>query len=177
MDIEKLKYPIGKYAAPAEITESDVNNWINTIEAFPSRLKAMVSSLTDAQLEATYRSGGWTIRQIVHHVVDSHLNSYVRFKWTLTEDRPTIKTYQQSLWAELPDAKNAPVKVSLDFLSALHERWVYMLRSLSEEQWNRTFIHPEYNKEFNLKWLLGLYDWHCRHHYAHVELALKSLER
>jgi len=172
MDIEKLRFPTGKYLPQTDVTSDTLNSWIDVLEAFPARVRNLVDGLTEAQLESTDRPGGWTVRQIVHHVVDSHLNSYVRFKWALTEDNPTIKTYQQGHWAELPDARSAPVGISLNFLSALHERWVFMLRHIGDEQWNCTFVHPEYKKEFNLKWLLGLYAWHCDHHAAHIELAL-----
>lgn len=173
MDIEQLRFPVGKYSPPAEITTQHINEWIGIIEAFPLRLRSLVGDLTDAQLELRYREGGWTIRQVVHHVADSHLNSYIRFKWTLTEDVPTIKTYDQNKWSERPDAKSAPISVSLDLLSGLHARWVIVLQGLAEDELNRTFIHPEMKRELNLKWLIGLYAWHCRHHYAHIELAMK----
>jgi hypothetical protein len=174
MDIEKLKYPTGKYTPPADISREQIHHWIDTIETFPARLTSLAGHLEDDQLEARYRPGGWTIRQVVHHVVDSHVNSYIRFKWTLTEDRPVIKTYEQTLWAEQPDAKEGPIDMSLEFLSGLHKRWVYMLRGLTDEELNKSFVHPEYNRERDLKYLIGMYAWHCNHHYAHVELAISS---
>ena len=138
------------------------------------RLTALTGHLEDDQLEARYRPGGWTIRQVVHHVVDSHVNSYIRFKWMLTEDCPTIKAYEQSTWAELPDGKAGPVDMSLEFLGGLHKRWVYMLRGITDEQLGRTFWHPEYRYERDLRYLIGMYAWHCDHHLAHVELAIKQ---
>ena len=174
MELEALRYPVGRYRAENTVTPEIFGEWIEILDAFPAKLRTLVGSLTEGELESRYREGGWTVRQVVHHVVDSHLNSYVRFKWTLTEDKPKIKTYDQALWAEQVDAKTAPVGMSLDFLAGLHARWVYLLRRLTPEQWHRTFYHPEYNKEFDLLWLLGLYAWHCRHHYAHIELALNA---
>jgi hypothetical protein len=174
MNIDTRRYPVGRYSPPEEITTSHLEQWIATLEAFPAKVEALTGRLSEVQLEAQYRDGGWTVRQVVHHIVDSHVNSYVRFKWTLTEDNPVIKTYDQAAWGELPDTMSSPVTDSLEFLSGLHARWVYLLRSMSEKQWKRTFYHPEYQKEFDLKWLLGLYDWHCRHHLAHIQLALNS---
>jgi len=174
MELEQRRYPIGKYAASSEVTTADIARCIETIAEFPAKLRAVVQPLPDVKLESRYRENGWTIRQIVHHVVDSHLSSYVRFKWALTEDNPTIKTYHQELWAERPDAKAGPVEMSLKLLEGLHERWVYVLRTMTEEEWSRTFYHPEMQKTPDLKWLVTLYDWHCRHHLAHIELAINA---
>src|SRR5690606_27828464 len=145
-----------------------------TIESFPAKLRMVVEPLPDVLLESRYRQDGWTIRQIVHHVVDSHTNSYIRFRWVLTEENPTIKTYDQDGWARLPDAQYGPVGMSLDFLDALHQRWVYLLCNIADAQWQRTFYHPEMQQQLDLKWLLELYEWHCRHHLAHVELAIHA---
>ena len=174
MELEQLRYPVGKYIPQPDAPRAQIDEWIGIIEAFPAKLKALVGSLSEEQLEAQYRPGSWTIRQVCHHVADSHINSYVRFKWTLTESNPMIKTYDQNQWAELPDAKAAPVEISLALLTALHTRWVYMLRNITDEQYNLTFIHPEKKQELNLKWLVGLDAWHCRHHYGHIELAVNS---
>ena len=119
-------------------------------------------------MDTPYREGGWTLRQVVHHVVDSHLNSYIRFKWTLTENDPQIKAYEESLWAELPEAKTAPVSLSLDLLRALHARWVMMLRHMTPEDWKRRYFHPEMQKWVPLDRNLGLYAWHGKHHLAHI---------
>jgi hypothetical protein len=174
MDLEARRYPIGHFTSAPDLSRESIDNCIATIEAFPARLKAVVAGLSDDQLALQYRPDGWTIRQVVHHVVDSHTNSYVRFKWVLTEDHPTIKTYNQTLWAERPDAKVGPIEMSLTFLDGLHERWVYVLKTISVAEWSRTFYHPENERSFDLKWLVQMSDWHCRHHLAHVELALNS---
>ena len=174
MDIEHLRYPTGKYIFPQVVNQAQINAWVDTIEAFPARIRNLVESLSNQRLEARYREGGWTIRQVVHHVADSHLNSYIRFKWTLTEDRPTIKTYDQEAWGKRPDAVQGDVAMSLKLLEGLHERWVYVLRGLTEEERSRKFFHPEKQMELDLNWLIGLYAWHCNHHAAHIELALNS---
>ena len=169
MDIEQLKYPIGKYKRPETITPSHISEWIDEIEILPGRLKKTVNGLSEMQLETPYREGGWTVRQVVHHVPDSHMNAYIRFKWSLTEDKPTIKLYFESKWAELDDGKNSPVDVSLSLLEALHRRWVLLLRSMSPADFKRTFIHPDQGKELSLEHLAGMYAWHGQHHLAHIQ--------
>ena len=146
MELETLRYPVGKYRFSPDVDRKTLNAWIDNLDAFPQRLAALVDGLSDAQLESRYRQGGWTIRQVVHHLVDSHLNSYVRFKWALTEDNPTIKTYHEAQWAELNDARTAPIQISLEFISGLHKRWVFMLRGLTDADFERTFFHPEYSR-------------------------------
>jgi hypothetical protein len=173
MDIKALQYPVGEYVPQPGAGRQTIDEWISIIEAYPSKLNALVNSLSEEQLEQRYRPGGWTIRQVIHHTADSHLNSFIRFKWALTEDRPTIKPYDQSLWAECPDTKSAPVELSLELLSGLHKRWVFLLRGLSDAQLKLKFIHPEHTGELDLQWMIGMYAWHCRHHYAHIEQALK----
>ena len=133
----------------------------------PSRLREIVKDLRDGQLDTAYRPGGWTARQVVHHLADSHTNSYCRFRLALTEDLPVIKAYDEARWAELSDAKQAPIELSLTLLDALHGRWVLLLESLTEEDFRRAFRHPEHG-EMRLDWTLGLYAWHCRHHVAHI---------
>lgn len=162
-----LRYPIGRYAAPKEITPDTRAEWIREVEILPQNLRRAVSGLNDAQLDTPYRPGGWTIRQVVHHFADSHLNSYSRFRWAATENVPTIKTYNEADWAELADAKTAPAELSLALLEALHARWVILLRSFGEAEFARTTKHPEWG-EIRVDWLLGLYAWHCRHHVAHI---------
>jgi len=137
------------------------------IEETPARLKAAVAGLSDVQLDTPYRPGGWTVRQVVHHVPDSHLNSYIRFRWALTEDEPTIKAYHEDRWAELSDARTAPVEVSLVLLESLHRRWVSLMGSLTGEEWKRTFVHPQLGP-VTLEKNAALYAWHGRHHVAHV---------
>src|SRR5215510_14686046 len=160
--MEDLSYPIGKYRAAG-----DVRQWIDEIAAAPARLRAAVQGLSPEQLDTPYRPGGWTVRQVAHHVPDSHLNSYVRFRLALTEAEPTIKPYDQEQWAGLIDARTAPVEVSLSLLEALHERWMILLRSLTPADWRRTFRHPELGL-ITLEWNAGLYAWHGRHHVAHI---------
>ena len=160
--MEDLRYPIGKYEGKGELRQ-----WIDEIAAAPSQLRAAVKGLSAEQLDTPYRPGGWTVRQLVHHVPDSHLNSYVRFRLALTEHEPTIKPYDQEQWAGLIDARTAPVEVSLALLESLHERWVLLLRSLSPADWKRTFRHPEIGL-VTLEWTAGSYAWHGRHHVAHI---------
>ncbi|WP_420316704.1 YfiT family bacillithiol transferase [Ekhidna sp.] len=172
VDIDILKYPVGKYETPAEITEEIFNQWIETIQNLPERVKKMVNNLSYDELELQYRPGGWNIKQVVHHLADSHMNSFIRFKLILTEDTPTIKPYDEAAWAKTADADNEDIMESIDILEGLHKRWVTLLNSLKSEQKKRTFFHPEYNREFTLEWMAGLYDWHCKHHVAHIKQAI-----
>ncbi len=164
---DDLRYPIGTFRAPATTTEAERSALIEQIDDAPARLREAVQGLGREQLETPYRPGGWTVRQVVHHVPDSHLNSYVRFRLALTEDEPTIRSYQEDRWAELPDARTAPLEVSLDLLDALHRRWTRLLRSLTPPDWERRFRHPELGL-MSLERTLALYAWHGRHHVAHV---------
>ncbi len=162
-----LQYPIGPFAWPADVSADQRRRYIDEIEQAPAHLRTAVTGLTGEQLDTPYRPGGWTVRQVVHHVPDSHLNSYLRFKLALTEDEPTIKPYDQSRWAELADVRMAPVETSLVLLESLHHRWVSLLRSLSEADFARTFRHPEIGI-VRLDRNLALYAWHGRHHVAHI---------
>ena len=173
IELEQLKYPIGKFECPDNYSVTLVRSWIATLENFPDRLEFLVRILNDSQLDTIYRPGGWTIRQVVHHLADSHHHSYIRFKWTLTEEKPVIKYYYENLWAELPDAKSAPIKLSLDHLKAVHAKLVFLLNTLDEDDLKRSFIHPEYNEEVLLWKNIGIYAWHSDHHYAHIENVLK----
>lgn len=166
--LNQLKFPIGKFQKPAAFTDELQQQYIRDIESFPERIAKEVAHLSDAQLDTTYRPDGWTIRQVVHHCADSHMNSLTRFKLALTEDKPTIKPYYEERWAELADSKTLPVQPSLLLLQGLHTRWTMLLRSLTKEQWTRSFIHPEHGKEFRLEENLGIYAWHCNHHLAHI---------
>lgn len=171
MELEKLKFPIGrlKYSEPDGLM---VQQWIDNISHFPFNLKKTINDLTPNQLEWKYRPDGWTIRQVVHHCADSHINAQLRFKLALTENKPTIKPYLEASWAELPDIKEE-VSVSVDLLTALHKKWVFLLENLSDEDLNKEYIHPEHNKIFNLKYTIAMYSWHCRHHFAHVLQAIE----
>ena len=161
------RYPIGKFEAPQVYDPAVRATLIQKIEEVPGRLRDAVDGLSESQLDHPYREGGWTVRQVVHHLPDSHLNSYIRFKLAVTEDQPTIKPYDEAQWARLLDATSADVEVSLGLLEALHRRWVLFLRSLSEAQFSRTFRHPELGT-ISLNQNLALYAWHGRHHVAHI---------
>ena len=170
--LEHFKYPIGRVNIPDIITDKDIQKWISLLDSFPRKMRLITKNLSEEQLDTPYREGGWTIRQVVHHVVDSHYNSYIRFKWTLTEDRPVIKAYFEERWAELDDYK-APIDLSLKALESLHAKWVYLLMGLSKEQLKRVFVHPETNEEVTLEKNIGIYAWHSKHHYAHIENLLR----
>lgn len=170
-DLEKLKYPIGKFRNPLQVDQNQIHDWIKIIEEFPEKLSKEVINLTAEELTYQYRPGGWTIKQVVNHCADSHMNSFIRFKLALTEEKPTIKPYAEHLWAELPDTKSFPVASSLKILEGLHERWVNLLRSLTEPDLERQFKHPETSQFISLKTNLGIYAWHCEHHLAHVKNA------
>ena len=172
--MEDLRYPVGKFHYDSAASPDQKQAFLEEIAQTPAKLRSAVAGLDDTQFETPYRPGGWTVRQVVHHVPDSHLNSYVRFKLALTEDEPTIKTYAEDRWAELPDNKATPVEVSLTLLDSLHDRWVRLLRSLTPEQWKRTFRHPELGP-MTLEKTLALYAWHGRHHVAHITELRKRM--
>lgn len=161
-----LRYPIGKFNVNGKVTTEIIEQWIKEMEELPTRLTEAVEGLNDVQLDTPYRSEGWTIRQVVHHIADSHLNSYTRFKLAITECNPTIKLYEEAKWAELPDT-NLPVEISLQLIDALHKRWVYLLRSMISEDIEKTFYHPEFG-DMKLSVNIGIYAWHGRHHVAHI---------
>jgi DinB superfamily len=164
----ELRYPVGKFDFDAPVNETDYPKLIAAVAETPVALRSAVGGLSRVQLETRYRPGGWTVKQVVHHVPDSHLNAYTRFKLALTEDEPTIKPYDEAAWAELPDSRTVPIEVSLDLLDALHLRWVALLRSMDTEDFNRGLRHPEHGRVITLKQMLGLYAWHGRHHVAHI---------
>ncbi len=164
------RYPIGAFRYEGPASEAQRQAWIEDIARAPARLRTAVRGLDEARLDTPYREGGWTVRQVAHHVPDSHMNAYMRFRLALTEDRPTIKPYDQSLWAELEDARTAPVELSLVLLESLHDRWVRLLRSMGPADFARTFRHPEMGDTLlPLERLLALYAWHGRHHTAQIE--------
>jgi hypothetical protein len=162
-----LRYPIGKFQYEGPPTEEQKQNYLTDLELAPANFRAALKGLSPEQLDTPYRPGGWTVRQLAHHVPDSHLNAYIRFKLALTEDNPTIKPYAEDRWAQLADTPATPVDVSLSLLEALHTRWTKLLRSLRSEDWNRTFRHPELG-QVPLEKSLALYAWHGRHHVAHI---------
>jgi uncharacterized damage-inducible protein DinB len=162
-----LRYPIGRFVPDAAPSPDTRAGHITAIAGLPARMRQAVAGLSDQQLNTPYREGGWTVRQVVHHVPDSHLNAYIRFKLAVTEQNPTIKAYDETAWAQLKDSELTPVEVSLALLQSLHARWAVLLRSLRPEDFARTFVHPE-SGPHNLDWLLGLYAWHGNHHVAHI---------
>lgn len=162
-----LRYPVGEFKFAGPLSDDDRRSLIDTIEETPKLMRAAVAGLDDKQLDTPYRPEGWTVRQVVHHVPESHMNSYIRFKLAITEEEPTIKPYFEDRWADLDDARQAPIALSLDLLDALHERWVWFLRSLKDEDFERTFRHPEMGI-VSLDKNIALYAWHGRHHVAHI---------
>ena len=174
MDIEKLKYPIGGFEKPSTYSQDLIDSWIADIETFPTHVIELVDGLSMEELNWKYRPGGWSVKQVVHHCADSHMNSLIRFKWTLTEDTPTIKAYYEDRWSELVDGLDDDLSASLLFIEGLHKKWVKLLRSLSTSDLQREFIHPEHGNRVSLKENVGIYAWHCNHHLAHIEQALKS---
>jgi len=170
--MEKLKYPIGRFECPREIAPAQIKEWINVLETLPQRLETLVKNLTAQQLETPYRPDGWTVRQVVHHIADSHHNSYTRFKWALTEDKPLIKVYQEKEWSSLFDARTAPIQLSLNYLRALHAKLVYLLNGLSEDDLAKYYVHPEGNVIVTVAENIGKYAWHSNHHFAHIENLL-----
>lgn len=166
--MEELRYPIGRYRFESGTTDVQRHRWIEEIAAAPAELRSAVAGLSPVQLDTPYRPGGWTLRQVVHHLPDSHLNAYVRTKLALTEETPTIKPYDEARWAELPDGRNAPPELSLALLEALHHRWVVVLRAIPPADFSRMLVHPEHGRAMSLDEIVGMYAWHGRHHIAHI---------
>jgi uncharacterized damage-inducible protein DinB len=171
-----LRYPIGKYEPKPFSIDTKVE-WLTEIKFLPVALENALLNLDEAQLHTPYREGGWTIHQLVHHIADSHINAYCRYKLGLTEDNPTIKPYDQDLWAQMNDVQKLPVNISLTLLHALHARWYEMLKYVTDDEWNnRTIYHPEHKKTMRLWYLLGNYAWHCRHHLAHIRALRERMK-
>jgi hypothetical protein len=167
------RYPAGKFENPKDVTPALRSEAIEEIAATPAMVRAAVNGLNDGQLDTPYREDGWTVRQVVHHLADSHMNAYIRWRLALTETEPTIKPYEEAAWAKLDDAAHAPVEVSLRLLEPMHERWVRLLRTVQAEEFARTFRHPEHGVR-TLDWMLFLYAWHGRHHTAHITQLKKQ---
>lgn len=164
---DELKFPIGKFE-PKPFSQEQKEKWLADIQFLPNELELAIQNLDHHQLDTPYREGGWRVQQLVHHVADSHMNAYVRFKLGLTEDNPPIKPYEEGEWAKLDDIDAIPVNVSITLLFALHQRWVATIKNLTDAQWQRTVYHPEHKKEIPLWHLLGMYSWHGRHHVRHI---------
>jgi hypothetical protein len=168
------QYPVGRFQRPASCSSADRARWIETIAAMPARMREAVNGLTEAQLDTPYREGGWTARQVVHHVPESHMNAYIRFKLALTENNPVIKPYDEAAWARLNDVGAAPIEASLTLLDALHRRWVVLMQGMSDADWKRGYIHPEAKDRgvIPLEEVLAAYAWHSDHHLGHVRSVM-----
>ena len=171
--LEKLKYPIRKWEAPNNYSEELIHAWISDIESTPKSIEALVLALDESQLNWKYRPSGWSIRQVVHHMADSHMNAYIRHKLTMTEDCPTILPYNEKLWAEMPDVQHVAIKEGCLLLKLLHQRWSFYLSSLPYDSLSKSYIHPEKKRKINMYESIGMYSWHSRHHLAHIENAIK----
>lgn len=161
------RYPIGKFTAHPSYSQEEIDKYINQVEALPPLLSKEIQGLTSSQLDTPYREGGWTLRQVIHHLADSHMNAFVRMKWALTEDSPLIKAYNEKAWAETPDTKMEP-DVSLTFLDALHTKWTVLIKSLSEADLQKEFVHPDTKRSTPLNRMIAMYAWHGNHHLAHI---------
>lgn len=170
MNEDALRYPVGKFTPQDTYSHSDMDECIQRIASFALQVEALISNFSDKQFDTVYREGGWTARQVIHHLADSHMNAYIRFKWTLTEDTPTIKAYNEKLWAETPEVKSDP-HLSLELLKALHVKWAMLLRSLSPEQLKREYVHPETKKNIRLDRVVAMYAWHGDHHLGHLKIV------
>ena len=171
-ELEFLKYPIGKFECPTEISKQHIIDWISILDAFPERLENLVKNLNTKQLDTPYRPNGWTVRQVIHHISDSHHNSYTRFKWAITEDNPLIKAYNENDWAQQHDY-NQPIENSLLHIKVIHAKLVHFVKGFPFEDLKRTFIHPEGHETVTLKENLGIYAWHSNHHFAHIEQLME----
>ena len=172
--MEHLRYPVGKFTPPEKFTESFIESCIRDIENFPNTLRELTLKMQKEDFEKRYRPESWNVRQVIQHCADSHLNAFTRFKLSLTEDCPTIKNYNQDAWVKRKEMQDEPIEWSLAFLENLHLKWAHMLNNMSHEEFNLKFVHPEYKKELTLSFLTSLYSWHCRHHLAHIEIALSD---
>ena len=169
------RYPIGPFQRKDTLTDDERRAMLDDIAATPARMREAVAGLSDEQLDTPYREGGWTLRQVVHHVPDSHLNAYCRLKLALTEEQPTIRPYDESLWAKLDDSKSTPIEVSLTLLESLHARWMEIFHSMKPEDFRRTFRHPEHDGTPTLDWLVAMYAWHGKHHVGHITSTRQRL--
>jgi len=174
MDIEALRFPIGEYRSDKNPSDERLNEWINDIELFPERVSESTTNSTIESLNWKYRPKGWNVKQVIHHCADSHMNSLIRFKLSLTEDSPTIRPYYEDRWAELIDSKDDDVSDSLLLLNSLHRKWVKLLKTLDTNDLKKDFIHPEHGTKITLAENIGIYAWHCNHHLAHIKLGLES---
>ncbi|HEY4797872.1 MAG TPA: bacillithiol transferase BstA [Bacteroidia bacterium] len=173
--LDQLRFPIGKFSIKADAGEAEMKKYISEIEKLPALLRKALEGLDDKHLDTPYRDGGWTVRQTVHHLADSHINAYVRVKLALTENNPAIKTYDENAWAKLPDS-SMPVEASLSLLDGLHRRWVFLLKQLSAQDMKKTVFHPERKADISISFFVQLYAWHCAHHTAHITELRKRMK-
>ncbi len=173
-ELYQLRFPIGIFESPKVITKEDIQKWIKIIEKFPSKIQEITQDVGVQEINWKYRPNGWTIKQVVHHCSDSHINALIRFKLALTEDTPTIKPYPEHLWAELIDSQNDNLNDSILILQGVHHKLVQILKNLKKEELKKEFIHPEYNRRYSLEENIGVYAWHCEHHLAHIQQALNA---
>lgn len=167
---EHLRYPTGRFTPKEKYTQEELAQFVDRIEAIPQKIESAINNLTVVQLDTPYRPGGWTVRQVLHHLPDSHMNAYIRLKWTLTEDTPVIKAYDEKAWAETPETILDP-KISIELLKALHMKWVAVLRKLGEKDFSRSFIHPETQKHVTIGRQVATYAWHGEHHLGHIHIV------
>jgi hypothetical protein len=173
-EMYSLRFPVGEFNTPLQIEMEQINHWITIIENFPNQIQELTNGLETIEKNWCYRPNGWSLKQVVHHCADSHINSMIRFKLSLTENAPTIKPYLESKWAELIDSQDDDLSFSIQLLSGLHHKWVQLLKSFKVEDYKRSYIHPEHGTSFYLDEAIGLYAWHCEHHLGHIKLALKA---
>ncbi|MBK9108843.1 MAG: putative metal-dependent hydrolase [Saprospiraceae bacterium] len=174
MEMEHLKYPIGKWAEPKDYSTENIQNWIADIRGLPGNIESLLQQRGDEVFSYRYRPGGWTLRQLIHHIADSHMNAYIRHKLAFTENQPRINAYLEQEWAQLDDVEKVPVATSVQLLSMLHVRWTVFLDSVQYNQWENGFIHPQHNRFISLKESLSMYAWHSRHHLEHIKIALSK---
>lgn len=167
MSSDDPRYPVGTFNPKPSLTRVERQALLDDIDACPAKMRVAVEGLNESQLETPYREGGWTVRQVVHHVPDSHLNAYTRLKLALTEENPTIRPYEEAAWAKLADVRDTPIETSLTLLETLHKRWMTLWRAMSDDDFKRPLIHPDHGQK-DLDWLLQMYGWHSRHHVAHI---------
>lgn len=174
MNLESLKFPIGKFQFDPDVSNDKVEEWINTIATFPKKIISLTQLLSVEELNWRYRPEGWSIKQVIHHMADSHMNALIRIKLALTEDSPIIRPYEEALWAQLNDGINNDISSSLKIIEGIHEKWSFLLNHISNEDWDKMYFHPQHQRLFSVKEGLGIYDWHCHHHLKHIQQALDN---
>lgn len=172
MELEQLRYPVGKFIVPTEIDRQHIQSWKATIQSLPQELNALVKDLSVTERNWIYRPDGWSIKQVIHHLADSHMNSFIRFKLTLTENVPEVRPYEEHKWAVTADGQDDDISASLQIITGVHNRWFYLLDTLTEEDLALLYFHPQHQRLYSLKEAIGIYDWHSRHHLAHIKQAL-----